>query len=247
VRTHSDHRHSPFAVGPKAQLREIAEAYEDLVAGAERFVYIETQFFRSVEMARWLADRGRRRNQLQVIMLLPLVPERISLGGQPNAATRHGQHLQMAAIAHVREALGDRFGVFTLVRNGTPPEPVAPEAQLHGSDAIYVHAKTMVVDDAAAIIGSANLNGRSFFTDTESALVWHHPAVVQRFRERLWSELFTLDAAAWTEDFLGHWRAIATANASRAPGHRQGFVVPLPDRFGGMYAKRSRMVPDRLV
>jgi phosphatidylserine/phosphatidylglycerophosphate/cardiolipin synthase-like enzyme len=247
VRTHSGHRRSPFALGPKAELREIAEAYEDLVAGADRLIYIETQFFRSLAMAEWLADRGRQRPELRAIMVLPLVPERISLGGKPNDATRHGQHLQKQAVARVREALGDRFGVFTLVRNGPAPDRVQPEAQLHGSDAIYVHAKTMVVDDETAIIGSANLNDRSFQTDTESALVWRHPAVVRRFRERLWSELFALDAGDWTGDPLAHWRDTAEANAGRAPGRRQGFVVPLPERYLAMYAKRSRLVPDRLV
>jgi phospholipase D1/2 len=247
VRTQSNHRHSPFAIGPKAHLREIAEAYRDLVAAAERFVYIETQFFRSLEMAGWLAERGRERPDLEVIMVLPLVPERISIGGEVNPATKHGQYLQGEALRRMRDALGERFGAFTLVRNGPAPDRVHPDARLHGSDEIYVHSKTMIVDDGTAIIGSANLNGRSFFTDTESALVWRHPAVVQRFRERLWSELFTLDASEWTDDLLGHWRRTAADNAGQAPGRRQGFVVPMPNRHAGLHGKRSRLVPDRLV
>ncbi len=247
MRTQSSHRHSPVAVGPKAHLREIAEAYEDLVAEAERFLYIESQFFRSLDMAGWLAARGRARPELQVVMLLPLVPERISVGGEPNTATRHGQHLQAEAIRRVRAALGERFGVFTLVRNGAAPDRVAEPARLHGSDAIYVHAKMMIVDDRAAVIGSANLNGRSFFTDTESALVWRHPERVRAFRERLWGELFSLGGESWPEDPLGHWRRLAEANGGKPPGERQGFVVPLPDAKAGLYGKRSRIVPDRLV
>lgn len=247
VRTQSGSRKSPFALGPKASLQEIAEAYEDLIRGAERFIYIETQFFRSLELAGWLAERGRQRSELQVIMVLPLVPERISVGGEPNTATRHGQYLQRKCVARVREALGERFGVFTLVRNGPAPEQVRAEARLHGSDEIYVHAKTMIVDDVAAIIGSANLNGRSFFTDTESALLWRHGDLVQQFRERLWSEHFVLGTADWGDDLVGQWRALAEENASLPPGHRQGFVVPMPDSYVGMYAKRSLMVPNRLV
>ncbi|NBC31741.1 MAG: hypothetical protein GVY13_03590 [Alphaproteobacteria bacterium] len=247
VRTQSGARRSPFALGPRAHLQEIAEAYEDLVMAAERFVYIETQFFRSLEMAGWLAARGRQCPDLQVIMVLPLVPERISVGGEPNAATKHGQYLQRQAVAQVRAALGDRFGLFTLIRNGPAPDRVVPEARLYGSDEIYVHAKTMVVDDRAAVIGSANLNGRSFFTDTESALIWRHEELARRLRERLWSEHFVLNTGDWRDDMLGHWRSIAEANAGRAPGQRQGFVVPLPDAYVGLYAKRSRLVPDRLV
>ncbi|MCB9957219.1 MAG: hypothetical protein H6843_01255 [Rhodospirillaceae bacterium] len=245
--TLSGRRRSPFAVGPKAELRQVAEVYRHLVSQAQRFIYIETQFFRSLDVAEWLAQRGEANRALQVILLLPLAPERISLSPNPNPATRHGQYLQGRALDRVRAALGDRLGVFTLLRNGPAPARVHAEAKAYGSDEIYVHSKAMVVDDAVAVIGSANLNGRSLYTDTESVIAWRHPAQVRAFREQLWSALFSRDAKGWTDDPLAHWRAIAEANRRAAPGHRQGFVVPMPDSHAAILAKRNLLVPDRLV
>lgn len=245
--TLSGRRRSPFAVGPKAELRQVAEVYRHLVSQAQRFIYIETQFFRSLDMAEWLAQQGEANRDLQIILLLPLVPERISLSPNPNPATRHGQYLQGRALDRVRAALGERLGVFTLLRNGPAPARVHAEAKAYGSDEIYVHSKAMVVDDAVAVIGSANLNGRSLYTDTESVIAWRHPTQVRAFREQLWSALFTLDAKGWTDDPLAHWRAIADANRQAEPGQRQGFVVPMPDSHAAILAKRNLLVPDRLV
>ena len=245
--TVSGHRHSPFALGPKARLRDVAELYRHAVSAAQRFIYIETQFFRSLDMADWLAERGRANPELQVIMLLPLVPERISVNPDPNPATRHGQYLQGQALDRVRAALGDRFGAFTLLRNGPAPARVNAEAQAHGSDQIYVHSKAMLVDDDLAIVGSANLNGRSFLTDTETALCWRHPVDVGAFRERLWGVLFRQDVTGWSQNPLARWRRAAQANRDAAPGQRQGFVLPMPDTHAAIKARKSRIVPDRLV
>jgi phosphatidylserine/phosphatidylglycerophosphate/cardiolipin synthase-like enzyme len=53
---------------------------------------------------------------------------------------------------------------------------------------IYVHAKTMIIDDAWATAGSANLNGRGMATDSEINLSTTDSGVIRRLRLRLWAE-----------------------------------------------------------
>jgi phosphatidylserine/phosphatidylglycerophosphate/cardiolipin synthase-like enzyme len=58
---------------------------------------------------------------------------------------------------------------------------------------IYPHAKTMVVDDTWAYIGSANANGRSFRLDGEIGYVIRDRAVVTTYRKALWKEHLDVD------------------------------------------------------
>jgi phosphatidylserine/phosphatidylglycerophosphate/cardiolipin synthase-like enzyme len=61
---------------------------------------------------------------------------------------------------------------------------------------IYVHTKTVIVDDVWAMIGSANMNVRSYTMDTEIACCFIDGAVddrgrrvaVRRYRQLLWAE-----------------------------------------------------------
>ena len=46
-----------------------------------------------------------------------------------------------------------------------------------------LHAKLIVVDDALALAGSANLDSRSLFLNYEMMMAFHEPAVVDRFAE----------------------------------------------------------------
>ena len=56
----------------------------------------------------------------------------------------------------MREAGGDRFGIYDIENHaGTP---------------IYVHAKTIVIDDVWAAVGSDNLNRRSWTHDSELSI-----------------------------------------------------------------------------
>ena len=53
---------------------------------------------------------------------------------------------------------------------------------------VYVHAKIMLVDDAWATIGSANIMTRSFHADTELNASFWHPATVRALRVALLRE-----------------------------------------------------------
>lgn len=232
----------------KPVISEIATAYFDAIATAENYLFFETQFFRMPGLADRIIARSKERPDLSVILVLPLVPEEIWVSGKPDIASRHGQWLQATAVERLQEALGNKFGVFTLLRNGPVEPEVRKEAVLHGSDLVYVHAKTMISDDNVAIIGSANLNGRSFWCDTETAVAWRGGDSVRAYRCELWRRLLNVSSAEWeTPNFLQHWNAIAEPNVEAPPGQRQGFVVPMPKDRLWIHAKRHWLIPEENV
>jgi phosphatidylserine/phosphatidylglycerophosphate/cardiolipin synthase-like enzyme len=63
---------------------------------------------------------------------------------------------QLEVVARLRAAGGDRFAIYDLENEDGVP--------------IYVHAKTVVIDDVWAAVGSDNLNRRSWTHDSELSL-----------------------------------------------------------------------------
>lgn len=58
-----------------------------------------------------------------------------------------------------------------------------------------IHAKTLIVDDELAVIGSANVNQRSFTHDSETSLIifnkkynYWRDNFAYKFRQRIWNE-----------------------------------------------------------
>ena len=64
------------------------------------------------------------------------------------------------------------------------------------SRAVYVHAKLAVIDDRWLMVGSANLNDRSLFNDTELNLAVYDPGIARTTRQRLWAEHLELPLAS---------------------------------------------------
>ena len=194
-----------------------------LSRNANRHVYIETQFFRHRPIARALARAAMENPELQLIVLLPTEPERIIFGGHDGTDARHAQALQLRCLDMLEGAFGPRLAIVSPAK----PEPASPEEgkPLAGAGIVYVHAKVAVVDDEIAIIGSANLNGRSMRWDTEAAMAVHRPDFARDLRKRLaghWlaTETDTHRAATWNE--------AAWTNAKKAPEDREDFILPYP-------------------
>ncbi|WP_305777649.1 phospholipase D family protein [Modestobacter sp. DSM 44400] len=135
----------PFA--PHGE-RSIARGYAKALSRAQRLVYIEDQYLWSTDVARVFATALRRCPQLRLIAVAPRFPDQEGTVHVPSALLG-----QTAALAMVRKAGGDRVQVLDLeIGDGTP---------------VYVHAKTCIVDDVWAAVGSGNLNRRSWTHDSE--------------------------------------------------------------------------------
>jgi phosphatidylserine/phosphatidylglycerophosphate/cardiolipin synthase-like enzyme len=140
-------RPSPFA--PDGE-RSIARAYLKALGRAQALVYLEDQYLWGRLVAEALAAALRTAPELRMIIVVPRHPDR-----DGRISGRAARAAQWRAIEHLRRAGGPRVAVYDLENEqGTP---------------IYIHAKAVVIDDVWAMVGSANLNRRSWTHDSEVA------------------------------------------------------------------------------
>lgn len=124
-------------------------AYRRAINQASRYIYIEDQYFWPNDLIRHLKDALRKR-----VFVIVVVARDYDL--PPPAQQLHkGMRKEVMDILNGAGTHGadQYFHIFHLQRND--------------GQQIYVHSKTMIIDDAVAFIGSANFNHRSMTTDTE--------------------------------------------------------------------------------
>ena len=137
-------RRYPFA--PLGE-RSIDYAYRKVLGEARRLVYLEDQYLWAPFVADLLADALKSNPQLHLIAVVPRYPDKEGTARWPSLVGRQ------AAIEVCREAGRDRFAIF--------------DVENHAGAPVYVHSKVVVVDDVWAMIGSDNLNRRSWTHDSE--------------------------------------------------------------------------------
>jgi phosphatidylserine/phosphatidylglycerophosphate/cardiolipin synthase-like enzyme len=142
-----------YAFAPEGE-RSVARGYEKVLQAARDLIYVEDQYLWSSEVAAPFAQALRDNPRLQLVAVLPHVPDRSGRHSlAPNAVGRE------RAVRALRAAGGDRVMLYGL-------------ENLAGT-AVYVHAKVCIVDDLWASVGSDNLNRRSWTYDSElTAAVW---------------------------------------------------------------------------
>ena len=141
-------RRYPFA--PHGE-RSIAHAYRKAFARARCLVYVEDQYLWSRPVADIIASALRDKPSLHVIVVVPRHPDNDGpVTRTPGLLARHD--VMRACTA----AGGSRFAIYDLENHhGTP---------------VYVHAKVVIVDDVWAMVGSDNLNRRSWSHDSELSI-----------------------------------------------------------------------------
>jgi phosphatidylserine/phosphatidylglycerophosphate/cardiolipin synthase-like enzyme len=223
---------------------DIAQAYEKAISLATRFIYIENQVMRQDDLANRIIARFGKMPKLQVIIVLPVVPEEIA-DGTADEITLHGQALQHDALKKLRGALGKNLGLYSLLQK----KMSTGKMTFFNSVLIDVHCKILVVDDLYASIGSANTSPRSFSLDSEINVGWYEPDTVKKFREDLWKEHLgsptgSLFADWKPADYVQEWDAVAAKNEKAKPSLRQGFIVTHdPDKKKG---RKTPLLPDFL-
>ncbi|HZE05341.1 MAG TPA: phospholipase D family protein [Solirubrobacteraceae bacterium] len=223
VRTVEEHMYDSMHHGDF----RILESYIRALRSARELIYIENQFLWAPELVSIIADKLRNppTPQFRVVILLP-------------SKANNGQEDTRGQVGVLIDAAGgsDRVLV-TTIRALTPSADRA--------DPIYVHAKVLVVDDRWLIIGSANINERSLFNDTEMCVVTDDAQLARETRIRLWAEHLEMpedgvrDATA-VSLFDERWRPIAHGELERRergepPTHR---LLELP----GVSRRSSRLL-----
>jgi phosphatidylserine/phosphatidylglycerophosphate/cardiolipin synthase-like enzyme len=148
LRTYPNLRHGrdyPFARGGE---RSVARGYSKALRRARRLVYLEDQYLWGHHVGDVFTRALRDQPELLVIAVVPLHPDlEGAFGRNPQLVGRRRAMLSMMQAAPGRVAV---YGL-----------------ENHAGTPVYVHAKTCLVDDTWATIGSDNFNRRSWTHDSE--------------------------------------------------------------------------------
>ncbi len=128
---------------------EVKRLHLDMIAAAERFIYIENQYFTARCLADAIRNRLREKNGPEVVLVLPE-----HTGGWLEQVTM--DVLRARVVARMQQA--DEHGRLHVLY---------PHREGLGDTCISVHAKLMIIDDRALRLGSANASSRSMGLDTE--------------------------------------------------------------------------------
>ncbi|QEW22775.1 cardiolipin synthetase [Marinibacterium anthonyi] len=235
----------PF-LSPRTVRHEIEEDHLAAFARARHLIYIETQFLRSSVISGALADAALANPDLHLMVVLPALPDDVAFDGSRELDARFGMARQSEAISHVQQAFGPRATFASPVQ----PRFAARETAsvLAGSPIIYVHNKLLVTDTDFAMVGSANLNGRSMHWDTEAAIRLEAPDRVAALRAaifRHWWQDPLPPEAQHIETLQPWWDAEIARNGLRRPENRSGFLVPhAPDAMAEYHTDLPGVTED---
>jgi phosphatidylserine/phosphatidylglycerophosphate/cardiolipin synthase-like enzyme len=207
---------------PKGDYR-ILEAYVRALRSARRLIYIENQFLWSPEIVEILVGKlaDPPSEEFRIVALLPVKPNN-------GADVTRGQAGELSRADDGR----GRFLACSLYaqEEGKDPTPV------------YVHSKICIVDDEWLTLGSANLNERSLFNDSEVNVCTDDAALATAVRQRLWAEHLEMPVAEVQSrspaDLVDRvWRPVAAEQARRREAEQ-----PLTHRLMGLpeVSRRSR-------
>lgn len=176
-------------------IREIEEAYCDLMRMAQRYIYIENQYFTIPRLADLLAERLAEENGPEVVLILPGQTK----GWLETAVILSHQTPLLERLRSVDRC--QRLRIFAARASG--------EERF-----LKVHSKLMAVDDRWLMIGSANLNQRSMSFDTECNLLAECPHGL----DALVAEFATHLSGGQASEFLATWRLQGSLLAAFGPG-----------------------------
>lgn len=228
----------------------VLEAYLRGIHFAQRFIYIENQYFHYDVIIDALIQALKAKSDLVLILLVNVAPDMPLYPG-----------LQQKAIRKIKDELGaaakKQVGVFTAWSHAVRDvDRKLPRPRLIDN---YLHTKSALIDNRWATVGSANLDGASLehveyaraalsgeVRNTECNLVvWEEtpatPSPVDALRRRLWSEHLgfsgtsdPLLADSPTKNWLDVWNQRAGEKLAQLivdsnlvhPAH----ILPWPDR-----------------
>ena len=187
-------------------VREIESLSIDLIAAAEKYIYVESQYFASAVIARAIAERLSEPAGPEVIIFNPQSAE-----GWLESEIMNSSRARLYEAVKARDKY-DRFRMFhPFNAAGTP---------------IYVHAKILIVDDQYIRIGSSNFNNRSLGFDSECDVALDASATegsavagqIARVRNDLLAEHLGRDESDVSKSIAETGSLIATIDALRKTG-----------------------------
>lgn len=219
--------------GRLAEVREIEKLFVDMVAAARRHIYVEQQYFASRAVAEAVARRLGESDGPEMVVVNPHTGEGW-LDDKVMSSARYELMRMLSGCPHP-----DRFRIYYPVTEA-------------GAD-IYVHAKTMIVDDVMLRVGSANMNNRSMGLDTECDLLIDSrrggdpaaPESIAQIRCDLMAEHLGCRGEEVRRVFEETRSLIATIERLRGDGRSLRPLDPeKPDKLGKLVARSEVADPE---
>jgi len=212
LRTYPNLRHGRDYSFARGGERSVARGYTKAVERANHLIYVEDQYLWGNHVGGIFTEALRAHPDLRVIAVVPLFPDVEGFNRTAQLVGRRRAMLDMALAAP------DRVAVYGIENHaGTP---------------VYVHAKTCLVDDTWASIGSDNFNRRSWTHDSELSAVVVDPAGEYARTLRLTLAAEHLDRSPDDlddcVDAAGMFSAYAACAAALDRWHAGGGVGPRP-------------------
>jgi phosphatidylserine/phosphatidylglycerophosphate/cardiolipin synthase-like enzyme len=219
--------------GEAPAIHEIEELYLDMIARAQRHVYIEGQYFASGLIAEAISRRLAEPGGPEFVVVCP---ERAHGWIEQVAMDTARSRLVEAVLPYDREGRLRIYMPFT-----------------KGGKSIYVHAKIMIVDDELLRVGSSNLNNRSLRLDTECDVLLDarlprnqevRPTIAA-IRDDLIAEHLGVEPAEVSAAFAETASLIATIERLSGANRRLKPYRPHPlTRLGAFLADHELLDPD---
>lgn len=196
-----------WSLGYPKELREhsIQSAYVKLIEESDHFVYMENQFFitstetMNTRVVNRIGDalveriiRAHEKDEdWRCCILIPLMP-----GFQNTVDQAEGSSVRLIMQFQYRSICRGPNSIFgRLQAVGIEPEDYISFFSLRQwgrigthnqivTEQLYIHAKTIIVDDRVALIGSANINERSMLGNRDSEV-----AAIVRDSDMMWSTM----------------------------------------------------------
>ncbi|RZM34428.1 MAG: phospholipase, partial [Sphingomonas sp.] len=173
------------------------------IAGAERHLYIESQYFASRRIAEAVARRLDAADGPEIVIINPQTAQ----GWLEPLAMDTARARLMAALMH--RDVHQRLRMY--------------HPYTAGGTAIYCHAKILIADDVVFRLGSSNVNNRSLRLDTECDLAFRASdaataTCIAKIRDGLIAEHLGVDRDRVSDSIAATGSLIETIEALRGEG-----------------------------
>ena len=237
-----------FRLSPSVCVTELSDFHHAAVARSENLIYLESQFFRDVKLAKSFAKAAKKNPALKLILILPAAPDDVAFEQSSAGDARYGEYLQAKSVKILREAFGERIFI------GSPARPVPSDtpdrSRIYGAPIIYVHAKVSIFDHREAVVSSANLNGRSLKWDTEAGVRISEPEHISHLKKKCfehWLVEGVNESFFDPDQAVEAWRNRARENARAKPEDRKGFIVPYTSAPARRFGHSLPGIPEEMV
>jgi phosphatidylserine/phosphatidylglycerophosphate/cardiolipin synthase-like enzyme len=180
--------------------RSLQEMMISAIQGAQRFIYMENQYLVNIYAAQLLREALKKIQHLTILIPHP------SISDLPQVWERTKAFIN---VLTEKNPNAYKVRIFCLANRG-----------IYNSANTYIHAKTYVIDDELAIIGSANCNRRGWTHDSEVIAAIFDQSLpnppaksfAQQLRMRLWGKHLSLSPGLLEDGIKSadHWLAPPT-------------------------------------